>query len=390
MVEPGTAIALLAPSALTLKMLGPTAEYIGDGVRAWAEARVANVKMVLHKADAKLEDRVLTDGGAVSPRVLKGILDEGSFFEDELSQDYLGGLLASSHSEGGRDDRAATYIDLLARLSTYQIRTHYLLYRAAQRLCAAHPDIDLTRVSGRDEIGKLFVRFPPCLAAMELSDDELDNVDAIVTHAFVGLHREGLIGTAWRLATDRDDLREMSVSDREFPGGGGVVFELSMFGMELFSAAHGIAGNAPQAFSRPSSVFDALMTTGVREVDASRVADLPQHVEGANPASGRAPAPAHAPRVTVRIPGPLRSCTDGDRSATAQGSTVGEVIADLCRRYPQLEPLLLAGGLGARSPDRVEHLVLFLEGEEVRHLEGLDTEVHDGDDLHFFHGFSAG
>lgn len=245
-----TAVGLLGPSALTLKMLGPTADYVGEGVKSWAEARVLNVRGIFAKAETKIESPALVADGAVAPRVLRGILDDGSFIEDELTQDYLGGVLASSHSEGGRDDRAATYIDVLARLSNYQIRAHYLLYRAAQRIAADLPGIDLSSVAGRDALGPLFARFPGVWLALALSDAEMDNVAALLAHSMVGLHREGLIAVQWRYSTDPEELREMSDCDRRFPSGG-LEFGLSMFGIELFCAAHGFKDEPARAFSGP-------------------------------------------------------------------------------------------------------------------------------------------
>lgn len=134
MTELTTGVELLAPSGLTLRLLGPTADYLGSGIRAWSEARVQNIRGILDKAGRKLDPESLSESGAVAPRVLRGILNDGSFVTDELAQDYFGGVLASSHSHHGRDDRAATYTELLSRLSTYQIRVHYLLYQAGSEI----------------------------------------------------------------------------------------------------------------------------------------------------------------------------------------------------------------------------------------------------------------
>ncbi len=389
-MDVGTGIALFGPSALTLKLLGPTADYIGDGARTWTESRVANVQAILRKAESKVTETQLSNHGAVAPRVLRGIVDDGSFFEDELSQDYLGGLLASSHSDQGRDDRAATYIDLLARLSTYQIRTHYVLYRAAQRLCATYPSVDLSSVAGRNEIGGLFVRFPPYLRALELSDDELGIVGALVNHAFVGLHREGLIATEWRLATDPEDLRRMMGGDTRFPGGGGIVFGLSMFGIELYSAAHGLSGQPSALFSGPSERFDKLMSTDVPEIAALRVAELESASQTASSSAEHHICTDPVPRVTLVAPPSVRPSIDGHREVTGVGWTVGDILADICRQHPAFAELFIEGGLAIRDPTRPRAFALFLNGEEIRYLDGLETEVSSGGHLSLVHGFSAG
>jgi hypothetical protein len=275
MADITTGVELLGPSALTLKLLGPTVNYLGSGLQAWSETRVENIRGIFSKAEQKVEMAALLESGAVPPRVLRGVLSEGSFVTDELFQDYFGGVLLSSHSEGGRDDRAATYIELLSRLSTYQIRTHYVLYSAAQAACYMLPEVDLSDVAGRERVGDFFVRFPKFIFALDLSDDEMDDLSAVLTHALVGLHREGLIGVHWHFSTDVDNVSASEAGrGYKFPCGG-LVFGISMFGIELFAAAHGFSGEPARTFTEPTASFDAAMSTPVPRVSAERIADLP-------------------------------------------------------------------------------------------------------------------
>jgi molybdopterin converting factor small subunit len=74
----------------------------------------------------------------------------------------------------------------------------------------------------------------------------------------------------------------------------------------------------------------------------------------------------------VRIPPTLRAEVGGARELEASGNTVGEVIDDLVERYPSLRAHLFQnGGLGA-------FVNVYLGGEDVRMLDGLDTEVGPG------------
>jgi molybdopterin converting factor small subunit len=74
----------------------------------------------------------------------------------------------------------------------------------------------------------------------------------------------------------------------------------------------------------------------------------------------------------VRIPPTLRTEVGGVRELEAQGETVGEVIDDLVDRYPPLRDQLL-------QDERLASFVnVFLGGEDVRTLDGLETEVRDG------------
>jgi sulfur-carrier protein len=80
--------------------------------------------------------------------------------------------------------------------------------------------------------------------------------------------------------------------------------------------------------------------------------------------------------VTVRIPTQLRTLTAGDGEVAVEGATVRDVIGSLDRQCP---------GIGTRVLDEqgsVRRFVnLFVGGEDVRFLEGLDTSVADGQTL---------
>lgn len=270
-----TAIELIGPSALALKMLGPTADYLGRGVLALAESRVDNIRAILGKAERKADPTALLPSGAVAPRVLAGVMSDGSFVTDELFQDYFGGVLLSSHSDSGRDDRGSTYIQLLSRLSSYQIKTHYLLYCAARAACVEMPGVDLSDVAGREQIGALFVQFPRFFFSLGLTDDEMGNLQAILTHSLVGLHREGLIGTRWHFSTDPDNVSASIAGQGRAYTRGGLVFGVSPFGIELFCAAHGFAGDAAETFTDVIADFDAGMSTQVETMVAERISTFP-------------------------------------------------------------------------------------------------------------------
>lgn len=78
--------------------------------------------------------------------------------------------------------------------------------------------------------------------------------------------------------------------------------------------------------------------------------------------------------MRVRIPSPLRSYTGGSANVVADGATVGELLADLDRRYP---------GLAFRMVDEQRrmrpHMVVFLGQDRCRDLdaslEGVDEVV---------------
>jgi molybdopterin converting factor small subunit len=77
----------------------------------------------------------------------------------------------------------------------------------------------------------------------------------------------------------------------------------------------------------------------------------------------------------VRIPPTLRNEVGGERELVGVGETVREVLADLSTRYPALETQLFEdGGLAP-------FVNVYVGGEDVRTLDGLDTAVADGQTL---------
>ncbi|MER7771633.1 ubiquitin-like small modifier protein 1 [Kitasatospora sp. NPDC096140] len=77
--------------------------------------------------------------------------------------------------------------------------------------------------------------------------------------------------------------------------------------------------------------------------------------------------------ANVRIPTILRTYTGGAAEVTAEGATLGEVIADLEKNH---------AGISARILDDTGKLRRFVNvyvnDDDVRFAEGLATEIEDG------------
>jgi molybdopterin converting factor small subunit len=73
----------------------------------------------------------------------------------------------------------------------------------------------------------------------------------------------------------------------------------------------------------------------------------------------------------VRIPPTLREEAGGEREVLAEGSTVRELLDDLASRFPALGARILDNGGVAPFVN------VYVEGEDVRTREGLDTPVSD-------------
>ena len=79
--------------------------------------------------------------------------------------------------------------------------------------------------------------------------------------------------------------------------------------------------------------------------------------------------------VTVKIPAQLRASTGGEPEAEADGSTVGEVLDSLFEQFAELRERICDDG------DLRRFVNVYVGGEDIRFLSGLETEVSDGDDV---------
>jgi adenylyltransferase/sulfurtransferase len=89
--------------------------------------------------------------------------------------------------------------------------------------------------------------------------------------------------------------------------------------------------------------------------------------------------------TTLRIPTPLRPYAAGQSEVDVQGSTVGEALNDLVAQFPDLKKHLFG------EDDELRPFVnLFLGSEDVRHLQGVDTPLGDGEKLMIIPSIAGG
>jgi sulfur-carrier protein len=75
---------------------------------------------------------------------------------------------------------------------------------------------------------------------------------------------------------------------------------------------------------------------------------------------------------TVRIPPTLREQVGGERQVEADGETVRELLDDLMARFPALRSHLV------EDDDLAPFVNVYVEGEDVRTRDGLETTVPQG------------
>jgi MoaD family protein len=78
--------------------------------------------------------------------------------------------------------------------------------------------------------------------------------------------------------------------------------------------------------------------------------------------------------ATVRIPPVLRPKTGGQPEVEAGGETVGEVLRALTSEHPDTDEQLFGA-----DGDLNRYVNVYLNDEDVRVLNGLETAVKDGD-----------
>ena len=79
---------------------------------------------------------------------------------------------------------------------------------------------------------------------------------------------------------------------------------------------------------------------------------------------------------TVKIPPVLRASTGGEKEVSAEGDNVGEVLFSLAEQHPDTK-----GQLFGEDGTLNRYVNVYLNDEDVRVLDGLETAVKGGDTL---------
>ncbi len=88
---------------------------------------------------------------------------------------------------------------------------------------------------------------------------------------------------------------------------------------------------------------------------------------------------------TVKIPPVLRASVGGAKEVQASGSNVGEVLRALAQQHPATEAQLFSG-----DGQLNRYVNVYLNDEDVRVLDGLDTTVRESDVLNVLPAMAGG
>lgn len=241
-------------------LFGPTVDFVNTELGNLSDSRRANMTDICTVALKRLGDRIVVPG-EIPPRILGCLLEEGSYCEERVAKTYWGGILASSRSASRHDDRCLRRLKMLGRLSTYQIRSHYLFYATLRSVLLARADAKVDFDARRFRMAT-FIPALSYLRAMNFDELEVMNMAAIVTDSLAGLGAELLL--------DGSNTGSEAYLKRFFKTGitgEGIVYAPSVPGVQLFLSAFG-AGDRDSSHLTDIA-FDCL------------IEGMPQTIEGA-------------------------------------------------------------------------------------------------------------
>jgi len=87
---------------------------------------------------------------------------------------------------------------------------------------------------------------------------------------------------------------------------------------------------------------------------------------------------------SIKIPSPLRAYTDNQATVDVSGNTIGAALDDLTSKYPELRNHLYEG-------NKLRNFVnIFVGDEDVRFLDGMETEIDDSDSVRIIPSIAGG
>ncbi len=89
--------------------------------------------------------------------------------------------------------------------------------------------------------------------------------------------------------------------------------------------------------------------------------------------------------VEVRLPTVLRNHAGGASVVELSGSTLGEVLAKLVAEYPGM-----AGQVVQEDGTLHKFVNIYVNDDDVRYLDGLDTPIADGSEISILPAVAGG
>lgn len=244
------------------RLFGPSADVIGQH---WADQlREHNLNRLLKKTERRAEKIAEKgeDPGFANPRVASQVFESAQYADQEVVAEYLSGVLTSSRDATGKDDAGVAWSNVVARLSSDQLRLHYAIYASIRPVVLADPPERTSELHARQIVMPTNLLYAACrFTSVESFNDAID-----------GLLREGLIGDGYRYGNSTYVWEKLNPGKQiSFPHDHAATFHLSIHGIRLFLWGTGAGRLSTNAY------IDSAVT--LEPVDAS---DLPGLVPDVN------------------------------------------------------------------------------------------------------------
>jgi len=177
-----------ASGELALRTFGPLADALGTELARLPPFASRNLQRLALVFSRKSEPG---DEEMVSPRLFKQVVDEAAWADDEIIAEYLGGVLASS-AKAPVSDTGVVVAQLIRRLSSAQLRAHFLIYSGLRRLREPIPVLDLSLAVNQSEL-HLELDYVSFFEHMKESTSSLHDHRGLLQHVILGLAREELV-----------------------------------------------------------------------------------------------------------------------------------------------------------------------------------------------------
>ena len=89
--------------------------------------------------------------------------------------------------------------------------------------------------------------------------------------------------------------------------------------------------------------------------------------------------------VIVEMPSALRQFADNLDEFSSEGEKVEEVLVELCQRFPELKQNLYEDEGSIRN-----FINIYVNDEDIRYGEGMQTKLEDGDRIQIIPSISGG
>lgn len=243
------------------RLLGPLADVIGaDWASRYSERNITRIARLA-------ESRVSQNEDAIPPRVAAAVFEAGAFADDEFVAEYLSGVLASSRNANDRSDRGIGWTALVSRLSSEELRLHFIIYSVARRSLRGR-DLSVAGVCAT----QLYLPFRELNSAMGWGESDVG--DSTFTETFYGIHREGLVGATNFFFGPQMVLED--ASQARIPGHGLLVMP-SRAGIGLYLWGLGAGGRSLETIIDEEAGLELVEASdlSLRVAGGCAVSDLP-------------------------------------------------------------------------------------------------------------------